>query len=410
MSARRWLWLLALCALLGFAGWRVWGLMMAEREAAAAPQQALAWRSADPDALQALAEQRLQQRDWAGARAAARSLLAAEPLQGRAFRLLAEVAEARGDASAALRLYSIAATRAPRDTRAHAWLAQRYLARGEYAEALTHIDRILRADPARASSIAPLLVKLAADRRFAAALARALQQAPPWRNGVLAALQDPRKGDPDAAGYVLAALSRDGALSATDKTRWLDGLIARGRWGEAYARWVGLLSMPPDRLPLLYNGDFSQQPGAGGFDWRINRVPGVLAAFEPVAGSNGPAAYLRFLGRRVGASGLEHPLLLAPGRYRLELRMRAQALRSEDGLQWQVVCAGPVGVIVRSEPVDGSFGWRPLTLAFEIPTQACPGQWLRLVNPIPEGAAQAVGGELWVDDVRLIPQASLPQG
>jgi tetratricopeptide (TPR) repeat protein len=401
MLAWRWLLAVGLVTLLAFAGWRIWGQMQAERDAATAPQRALAWRPADPDGLLAVAEQRLQQRDFTGAKIAARRLLQVEPLQGRAFRVLAEVAAARGDASSALRLYSIAAARAPRDTRAHAWLAQRYLERGDFAAALAHIDRILRVDPVRISAVAPVLVKLATDRRFAEALAQTLRQAPPWQDGMLRALLDPVKGDPGAAGYVLGALLHEGALSATDRARWLDGLIARGRWGEAYARWVGMLPILPQRLPLLYNGDFGQVPGSGGFDWRVRRVPGVLVAFEPVAGSSGPAAYLRFLGRRVGATGLEHPLLLAPGRYRLALRMRAQALHSEDGLQWQLACAGPINVIARSEPIDGSFGWRQQRLDFDIPAQGCPGQWLRLVNPIPDGAAQAVGGEIWVDDVHI---------
>lgn len=387
-------------AMLSFAGWRVVSMLVAEREAMQQPGRALAWRQADPQALLALAESRLQQGDLDGAEAAARRLLALEPLQGRAFGVLAEAAEARGDAGQALRLQAIGAARAPRDIRAHAWLAQRYLERGDHAAALGHVDRILRIAPARATTLEPVLVKLASDRAFALALAEVLRQQPPWREGMLAALQDPTAGDPVAAGMVLGALLHGGGLSSAERARWLDGLIARKRWGEAYARWAGMLSGDHERLPLLYNGDFSGEP-AGGFDWRVTRVAGVLIAFEPVAGSEGPVAYLRFLGRRVGASGLEHPLLLAPGSYRLHMRMRAQALHSESGLQWQIACDGPVNVIARSEPVDGSFGWRTEALSFDIPASGCPGQWLRLVNPTPEGAAQAVGGELWVDDMRI---------
>lgn len=386
---------------LSFAGWRVAGMLVAEREAIQQPARALAWRPADPQALQALAESRLKQGDLAGAEAAARRLLALEPLQGRAYGVLAEAAQARGDADRALRLQAIAAVRAPRDLRAHAWLAQRYLERGDHAAALVHVDRILRIAPSRAATLQPVLAKLASDRGFAMALAEMLRQQPPWRDGMLAALQDPATGDPVAAGWVLDALLRDGSLSVADKARWLDGLIARKRWGEAYARWAGMLAGGRDRLPLLYNGDFAVAPDGTGFDWRVNRVAGVLVAFEPVAGSEGPVAYLRFLGRRVGASGLEHPLFLAPGTYRLRMRMRAQALHSESGLQWQVACDGPVNVIARSEPIDGSFGWRTDALSFDIPAGGCPGQWLRLVNPVPEGAAQAVGGELWIDDMRI---------
>ncbi|QDA55852.1 hypothetical protein [Thermomonas aquatica] len=115
-------------------------------------------------------------------------------------------------------------------------------------------------------------------------------------------------------------------------------------------------------------------------------------------------AYLHFLDRRVPNAGLEQPLLLSPGNYRLTLRMRAQGLRSELGLQWMVTCSGPGGVAGRTEPVDGSFGWRTFEADIAIPPTGCPGQWLRLVNPVPSGAAQRVMGELWVDDVKVILQ------
>ena len=96
--------------------------------------------------------------------------------------------------------------------------------------------------------------------------------------------------------------------------------------------------------------------------------------------------------------------MLSAGRYRLSLRARAQALRSELGLQWIVACAGPGGVVARTDSLDGSFGWRQSVIDFNVPSTGCPGQWLRLVNPVPAGAAQRVVGELWVDDVTITPQ------
>ena len=149
---------------------------------------------------------------------------------------------------------------------------------------------------------------------------------------------------------------------------------------------------------------FGQAPSDSGFDWRQRRVPGVLLRFEQVAGTNGHAAYLRFLDRRVPTAGLEQPLFLSAGRYTLSLKAKAQALRSQLGLQWVVACAGRGGVVAYSQPLDGSFGWREFAVDFSIPGQGCPGQWLRLINPVPAGAAQRVVGELWVDDVKIVPQ------
>jgi hypothetical protein len=109
---------------------------------------------------------------------------------------------------------------------------------------------------------------------------------------------------------------------------------------------------------------------------------------------------LRFLDRRIPQAGLEHPLLLPPGRYRQSLRVRADALRSPLGLQWTVACVGKGGMAGRSDPLDGSFGWRTLEVRLDIPP-GCAAQWLRLLNPVAAGAAQQAAGTLWVDDVRV---------
>ena len=158
---------------------------------------------------------------------------------------------------------------------------------------------------------------------------------------------------------------------------------------------------PDGRLALVYNGDFEQVPSGTGFDWRLRRVPGVLQQFEPSSAAGGQALYLHFLDRRVPNAGLEQPLLLSPGSYRLSLRMRARGLRSELGLQWVVACQGSAGTAGRTDAIDGSFDWRGYQAKIVIPSTGCPGQWLRLVNPVPSGAAQRVVGELWVDDISV---------
>lgn len=387
-----------------FAGWRVFGQMQAERFEQTDPERALRWRADDPQALLALAERQLAQGDADAAQATARQLLRSAPLEGRAFRILAAASDHAGDHKRAFQLYLVAARRAPRDLPTRLWLAQRYLQQGQFDSAIAQIDSILRMSPQRASSIHPVLVQMAKDPAFADALARALRPNPPWRAGLLATLRDKRSGDPVATGQVMQALQAQGGLSVDEYGGWLDSLLAQGRWGEAYARWAGAVAKPGGRLPLLYNGDFAQDPSDVGFDWRIRRVPGVLLKFEPATGASGQVAYLQFLDRRIPGAGLEQPLLLGAGRYRLALRMRAHALHSGMGLQWQVVCAGPRGVVARGEPIEGEFGWRTQQVNIVIPEDGCPGQWLRLVNPLPAGAAQTVSGELWLAGFSLQPQ------
>lgn len=384
-----------------FAGWRVVGQMQAERYAASDPARALRWRLGDPVALQALAERQLADGEIAAARATAIRLLEREPLRGQGFRILAAGSERSGDEARALQLYSVAARRAPRDQVTRAWLARYYLQQGDYPQALQHIDALLRVAPRRAARVHPAILQMARDPVFAEALAQSLRQNPPWRAGVLAALRHPETGDPLAAGQVMQALQDKGGLSTDEYARWLDSLIAQGRWGEAYARWAGSVVKAGGRLPLLYNGDLVQEPSEAGFDWRRRRVPGVLLELEPAGEGQGQAAHLQFLGRRVPGAGLEQPLMLQPGRYRLVLRARAKALRSEMGLQWRIACAGPGGLIGRTESLQGSFEWREIDAEVLVPDSGCPGQWLRLVNPVPSGAGQQVAGELWLTGFAL---------
>ena len=386
------------------AGWRIVGQMQAERYAQADPERALGWRPDHPQALLVLAERQLAEGNVAESRANARQLLAHEPLQGVAFRLLAAAADREGRREDASRLYLIAEKRAPRDLQTRAWLTQRYLERGDFAQALEQVDRILRMAPQRARSINPVLAQLAQDPAFAEALAAKLRQGPPWRAGLLNSLRDPKAGDPVAVGRVMQALQRQGGLEPEEYAHWLDSLMTQGRWGEAYARWAGPLPKPDGRLPLVYNGNFAQLPSDVGFDWRLRRIPGVILQFEPESGAGGRVAYLHFLDRRVPSAGLEQALMLSPGAYRLAVRMRAQALRSELGLQWTVQCQGPAGVVGRTDAIDGSFSWRTFEADVTIPDAGCPGQWLRLVNPVPSGAAQRAVGEVWLDDVRLVRQ------
>lgn len=357
-----------------------------------------------PEAQLALAEQQLARGQEQAAQERLQQLLTHEPVQGRAYALLARIAEKQGNAERTLALYQLAARHAPRDQYVRLWLAQHTLKQQDYAAALDQIDSLLRLNPSRANSVYPALVQLAQDPKFAQALAGMLAGDPPWRTSVLAALRNGKTGNALATDQVMQALQTQGGLSAKEYAEWLDSLMAQGRWGEAYARWAGDVPKPEGRLALLYNGDFRSEPTDVGFDWRRRRVPGVLLQFTQESGEQERSAVLQFLGRRTAGGGLEHPLFLLPGRYQLTLRARAQALRSELGLQWVVACAGPAGIVGRSEALDGSFSWQEITLKFSVPETGCIGQWLRLINPVPSGAAQIVSGNVWFTAFTLRPE------
>lgn len=393
---------LALLAIGLFAAWRILAITQADRWAAEDPQRALRWIPQHPEALLALAEKQLAEGRFDQARGTARRLLAVEPLEGRGFRVLAAVAAAQGNKAEALSLYRIAARRSPRDTRTRAWLAEHFLVGGDYPAALEQIDVLLRTSPKLGTTLIPLLAQLAIDPAFAVELARVLERRPQWRAGLLSTLQ--RAEDPRAADNVLSALRREDGLTGPEYDEWIGYLLRQGRWGEAYGRWAGTLDLKGGVLPLVYNGQFEQPVSSRGFDWRLTRIPGVSVEFVPDRSAKGLTAHAAFRGRPVAQVNLEQPLLLGPGRYRFSARVRADALRSERGLEWSLTCLGQREPLATSEPLQGSFGWRGVEMEVIVPVTDCAGQWLRLRNPAPAGSIQQVSGDLWFDDVSIQPR------
>ena len=397
-------------AVLAIAGWRTFTLMRADAAVARGDvSEALRWRPRHPEALLGQATQRLAAGDLQGATASAHAVLEQEPAEGRAYRVLAQVAVVRKQNERARSLFRIAARRAPRDLPSRAWLAQDALLRGDHAETLRQIDRVLSLSPGAAATVYPVLVQLAGDPAFTEALADTLRDRPAWRPGLLAALRHPTSGNPANADAVLGALQRRGGLDAEESTAWIESLLRDGRWGEAHARWAAPFIAGGQPLPLLYNGDFAQAPSGQGFDWRQPQVAGVILEFEGAPTGAGRALHARFLGRRIAGPLLEHALLLAPGDYSLAFRRRFDALRSDNGLQWTLACAEQGGqVIARSQALAGSRGWQGEVVAFTVPAQGCKGQWLRLGNGGNAGAAQLVSGDLWLSAIQVTGTRSRP--
>lgn len=389
--------------LAGLAGWRIVHIMLAD----AALQRgdvasALRWQPSHPEALLERAEAQLASNQPQAAAATAGRLLQLEPGNGRGYRVLAQVAAAAGDKQRARTLYAMGARHAPRDLVARAWLAQDALERGDFSEALVQIDQVLTLSPGAGAGIFPVLVKLSADRAFADALAGVLRTRPPWRAAMLEVLRAAAGDDRAGAGNVLGALQRKGGFDATEIEAWTESLMREGHWSEAYARWASPLVASGKPLPLLYNGDFANEPAGTGFDWRQPVAPGVIREFEAGPGA-GRALHLRFMGRRVVGTFLEHALLLAPGKYSVRVHQRSDALRSDYGLQWTLTCAGGSAQPLASGAFpDGTRGWGWATFAVTVPAAPeCIGQWLRLGNGGAQMAGQLVSGDAWIDSVSI---------
>ncbi|KFN45090.1 tetratricopeptide repeat protein [Arenimonas oryziterrae] len=391
--------------LLVFIAWRVIGQGFADHFARTQPGRALAWRDDQPEALIGEAE-RLVGTGQSPAQAAelARRALRANPLEGRGYRVLGRLAEAEGKRAEAVRLFELAVQRSPRDLPSHAWLARHYLQTGQLPQALQHIDTRLQIQPQLAASEFPLLAVLAAQPAAQPALADLLGKAPPWREKFIAGLV---KLAPDS-GAIAPLMTRlrqsPPGLSPVELAAWLDRLVKDQRWGEAYLTWVSQLApAQQQRLSNVFNGDFETEPTGMGFDWRMGEVSGaVIERLHPDVAADGYALRVSFEGRRVLFKHLRQLLNLAPGKYRLQGRVRPEDLRTERGLVWVLSCGEGGPPLATTEPIHGSSGWVEFDVPVTVPGDHCGGQWLQLKLPARIPAEQRIGGRVWFDDLRVV--------
>ncbi len=406
-AAAPWLLLLGLAWL----GWRALSLGLADHWAESNPARALAWRPDHPEALLRRAEQLAAEPAHAGEAAElARRALRAHPLDGRPHRVLGQLADQAGDREAASKHYQRAVQLSPRDVPATAWMADWHLARGEFAEGLAHVDRLLRAEPELRKQLEPVLIAAAQFPPAQQPFAEVLAGNPPWRLAVLRAVFRAEGTDIDAlTSFVESLRSQPGGLAEAELGAWVERLGREGRWGAAYLTWAA--SLPPERLQGLgnvYNGGFEWAPGQGGFDWRFDRVAGARVDRLFIEGAGGQRALrLAFDDRRVPFRHVRQRLALAPGRYELRGRAKPDGLRSERGLVWTVSCANGRG-LGDSEPLSGRSPWREFRMEFEVPAGGCEGQWLILRLPARIAAEQRIGGQIWFDDLAIRRLPALP--
>jgi len=401
-SAKR-IWPWAALALVAFAAWRVASLGLADHYAETNPQRALFWRDDHPVALLRAAEAAAKDSARADeAWAYAERALQADPLDGRPYRVLAQLALATGDETRAAELFQIAARRAPRDLPAHVWLMQHHLRNERPAEALAHLDLMLRVSPEFFVQAEPLLLALAAAGPAHDPLASLLARQPPWRLRFLR-LVAAKSTDIDAVAPLFQAVRQtDGGLAPLELGPWLDRLVREGRVGQAYLLWAA--NLPAERQTTLgnvFNGGFEFQPEPLGFDWRFGRVPGARISRLSGEGVGGRVALrIAFEDRRVPFSHVRQMLALPPGRYRLDLRAKGERLRTERGLAWQVSCVKGGRSLGQTPPLTGHRPWHSVKLEFEVPAE-CEGQWLVLRIPARIEAEQLIGGQAWFDDLRI---------
>jgi hypothetical protein len=348
----------------------------------------------------------LSEADYAQVRTWAEWALRQDPLNARALRILAQLAEHDSDDTRTEALMQGAAQRSPQESLAIFWMMRQSFRDRNYAEAIRYADILLRTRPQLAEHVFPMLGRIAEIPSAKGELNSVLAKDPPWRAQFFNAL--PRNVTDARTPLELLLSLRDAATPPTDAERqaYLQALIEHKLYEVAYYSWLQFL--PPDQLSnagRLYNGSFEVPPSGLPFDWVFKKGPGVNVKFAPRPDQDQEQALLMEFGpgRVDFGGGISQLVLLPPGNYRLEGKYKAD-LVSQRGLQWSVKCAGETTPIGLSGTMNGSSPtWQDIDLPFTVPDNECPAQYVSLALDARSASEQFVSGAVWYDDLNIVP-------
>lgn len=341
------------------------------------------------------------QRDPAAAAEYLHTAIRANPADGRAYAVLAIIHEGRGEYDRAGRLMQTAASLSPQRSDVQLQVGAYWIRRGEAGRALMHLDTALRHRTELRPQLFPEMLKIAADPRNAAAFVRLLKQPVPWwKEFFVYAARSANDVSLVRRLYRLDAGSN--ALPEEALRAYLQRLQKDDAWTEAWFVWLN--SLPKDGLAQnahVYNGSFERPISNLGFDWNSQRDPSAVLEVATTYGTTGERAlHIVFNGMRSHFRHLYQYVLLPPGEYYLQGRVRPERLEAAQGMQWVLYCEGNNQVLAKSDPFRGSDQWTRFRTGFVVGAD-CPVQKLQLELAGRIQLDYDVNGAIWFDDIAI---------
>lgn len=324
----------------------------------------------------------------------ARAALAAAPLDARAVKVLAWLAEADSSPNEAAQLMNLAGRLGRRDTDVQGWLLRWDLSGSRYAAGYSHADAMMRSDRGRPEVVYPQLINAAKDAQGQAVLAAYLVQRPPWRQAFLNFLG--QSADPQLSAGVMQRLAdMRSPPTAEELGPFIGRLIAEEGHAKAYAFWRGLAgAKTPDAA--IFDGGFDGRAAPLPFDWYFGSSKAGYAAEEADPdGSDGKSLHVAYDGFSPGTFATQM-LDLQPGSYVLKLRIRGPSTGVRDRLRWRVWCLG--GEPYTSFLPQPSQEWVSVEHRFQVGGGGCPSGVIS-IEGVPGGRRRPI--DVWFDDVEL---------
>jgi hypothetical protein len=341
----------------------------------------------------------------AAARAQAEAALLCDPLNARALRILAQLAAASGDTAHATRLMQAAADRSLAESVALFWLMQKSFEAHDDVKTIVYADAFLRKRPQFMPHALPFLASMAEgnEERSTQALKKALIANPPWRGSFFANLPRYTRDARTSLNLLLGLKQTQTPPTTRELGSYLNSLLSGKRYELAYYTWLQFLPAAElGTIGYVNNAGFETSPSGLPFDWAIRQGTGATIDIATLPGEAEGHGLLIELGPgRADFQGVTQVLLLAPGSYRLEGKLKGES-RGKRGLRWTMRCAathksiaeGPMFVGVEPKWADFEFG-------FTVPDSGCRAQQLRLQLAARSASEQLVNGSVWYDDLHI---------
>lgn len=336
--------------------------------------------------------------------------LVSDPLNARAFRLLAQVAEAEdvdAQAAQAAQLAQAAARRSLRETAAVNFLMRLSFDAGDYAGAIDRADTILRTAPRLAPHVVPILARIAETPEARPLLEQRLAANPPWRRTFFATLPNAISDARTPLELLLSLRGSEAPPTEADLSGYAHFLLRHDFAELAYYAWLQFL--PPEQLAsvgLLFNGNFEHSFSDLPFDWQIASGSGAVVQVTPAADlETGRALQIEFGQGRVNFGHVQQTVVLAPGVYRFEGRFKGE-LTGRRGLIWRIACAGRRRELLASTPMitGRAPAWRSFDAAFTVPDNDCRAQTVRLTHDARSESERFISGVLWFAELKIVRQ------
>jgi tetratricopeptide (TPR) repeat protein len=187
------------------------------------------------------------------------------------------------------------------------------------------------------------------------------------------------------------------------------GLLLKQRQYAAAAQcWSVYMAnrQPRPQTPnLLLNGGFEDPPSGIAFDWQIHSSDQAQAARDcGIANSGKCSLRVQFDAKEnLAYDGVSETVIVAPGVYRLEARIRTNGITTDQGVRLHIFdSTNPERLNLLTNSIAGTVDWTTVRQIFTVPADT-HAIVIQLARSRSEKFENQIKGTVWLDDVSLSP-------